>query len=266
MESLVLYELQLYAPVEIAGQNRWAHLDTGATQDTTFGVFDGVEAGEQEVTIRGALAEARHRKGRVSDVRFLGDSLGSLEVVVSDDQEFYANMPFPVSMRLGRATLLSRPLLLDFKALRVGREPLPEHYPRTTVPLELFRGIMLVDVELEGQKLRTAVDIGAAMSVVNTARLPQWRTQPEQVYEGELTNATDTSASVSVCLTRGLTLGGLSLRDCEQFMVDLSRAEAGLGTRIDMVLGLNTLLASSTVWYVNPEAGKVEITTRGLPV
>lgn len=47
--------------------------------------------------------------------------------------------------------------------------------------------------------------------------------------------------------------------------MDLSEIEAQLGVRIDLGLGLNTLLSSSTVWYVHPEAGQVEISSRGLP-
>jgi len=264
LEFLVFHNFQLFAPVEIAGRKRWAHVDSGATQDTAFGVYDGVEACEQEVLIRGAIKDMHHMKGRVRDVCFLGDALGDRDVTITDVPE-YADAPFPVSMRIGAPTLLSRPLLLDFKALRLGRDRLPEHYPRTTVPLELFRGIMLVELDLDGQKLRTVVDTGAGMSVVNTAHLAEWRTPPEQVYEGEITDLTATTMPVPVGCTRRLSLGGLVLENCEHYMVDLSRAEAGLGTRIDVVLGLNTLLASSTVWYIDPEAGRIEITTRGLP-
>lgn len=48
-------------------------------------------------------------------------------------------------------------------------------------------------------------------------------------------------------------------------MLDLSAIEEIMGTRIDLGLGLNTLLASSTVWYLDPQAGRVQVTDVGLP-
>lgn len=59
MEFLGLHALQLFAPVEVAGQKRWAAVDTCATTDFAYGLFDGVEAEGEDAPISGAVGEAR---------------------------------------------------------------------------------------------------------------------------------------------------------------------------------------------------------------
>ncbi|MBY6274650.1 retropepsin-like aspartic protease [Symbiobacterium thermophilum] len=265
MEFLLLYDLHLFAQVEVAGQKRLANIDTGANIDLAFGVFEGVEMLDgEEGPVHGAVGEVRLRSGRVPDVRLLDEQVGPLQVAISDENG-YEKHPFPVSMRLGAKTLLSRPLLLDFKGLRMGRERLPDSYPRVAAPLEFVCGVPFVEIELGGRRLRALFDTAAGMSVLNTAHLDDLGLRPEVLYETQATDSSGTTVTLPVGRTRGLQIGGLALGDCEYLMLDLSAIEEIMGTCINLGLGLNTLLASSTVWYLDPQAGRVQVTDVGLP-
>lgn|GEM_PF-4070365 len=264
MLSLLLHELQLYAPVEIAGRLVFAHLDTGASLDVAFAVGEGIAEEDGEAPIRGAIGEVQLRRGRVAEVNFLGETLRDLPVLISPGLEL-RKVPLPVMLRFGGPTLLRRPLLLDFKGLRIAYQGLPDDVPRTTAPLTLAKGVPFFTLEVGGRSLRAAFDIGAGITTVNAAHAGEWLAQAEIAYDTPATDPTGQTRMVPVGVLRSLRVGEVSLGDTEYLTWDLSPIEEKLGTRLDIVLGLNTMLSSSTVWALDTEAGRLEVTRRGLP-
>jgi hypothetical protein len=252
VESLLLYEFQLFAPVTVRGERRYAILDTGAAADFAYGAVPGVADEAGETQIQGAVGTARLRKGRLEACRFLGAEFAGLPLLVSDVPEFGAH-PFPVSFRFGAATLLSRPLVFDFQALKLGYATAETALPKTAVAVSFVRGLPMVTVEVGGEPLRAIFDTAAGWSVANTARAEAWRSRPVETGHTDASDPTGASQIVPVCQSRDVSVGGVGLGAVNHLMFDLSGIEAHLGVRIDLLLGVNTMVATAARWVIDRE-------------
>ncbi len=114
--------------------------------------------------------------------------------------------------------------------------------------------------------MRTIFDTGAGFSVLNSARRAELGLQAENTYSQEVSDPTGARIVMEVFWHSRFGVKDISLGECEFFAIDLAAVEMGLGTQVDFVLGVNTMLRSGCVWVVDSNTGSIWLANTGVEV
>jgi hypothetical protein len=169
-------------------------------------------------------------------------------------------------MRLGVPILLAKPLIVDFKRLRIGFVSPPFHSDLIHIPAEFVRGLPIFEGYLEGKPLQVIFDLGAGFSVLNSVRREELGLELGFAYFEEVNDPSGAKATVPVWRHSRLGVEGFLLGECEFLAMDLTAVEAGLGRRIDSILGVNAMLRSGCVWVIDPSSSCMWLTDTGIDV
>ena len=266
LDPLTIHEFKLFVPVVLNGRAAYAFLDTGATMHrVTAAASEGMERIGVSAS-QGAFGRRERESVRIAALSFLGEPFDDLTADVDDDPEHFAGVPFPVSLALGVRVLLAQPLVLDFKRLRIGfvKDALRPDLVR--LPAEFVRGLPLITCQLGHHDLHAMFDTGAGFSTLNAVRLKHLGVAVRHAYSLEAKDSTGASEVVEVFGGPQLALNGLSLGEVEFLAIDLRAVEELLGTRVDFVLGVNTMLTSARVWVVDAREKCIRLATHGVDV
>lgn len=264
MQPFTVHEFKIFAPLMLNGQSTFAYLDTGADGHAISPlVAMGMEEVRKEV-IRGALGQEERRVVRIDSLSFLGESFCDVHAGVEDALVALEGVPFQVSMRLGVPILLAKPLVVDFKRLRIGFVSPPFHNNLIHIPTEFIRGLPIFEGYLGGKPLRVAFDLGAGFSVLNSVRREELELELGFVYSEEVNDPSGAKATVHMWRHSQFGVKSFLLGECEFFAIDLTAVEAGLGTRVDFVLGVNTMLRSGCVWVIDSSSSSIWLANAGV--
>ncbi len=266
MESFLIQDLKLFTPVRIGNQAAYAHLDTGASGNMiVVSAAEGLESIEDR-HLQGAIGQQQVRQVRIPRMEFLGEKFEQETAVIFDGAGYFGDVPFPVSMTLGAATLLARPLILDFKRLWLG-------FAETSIRDDLARyamdctvGLPLITLRMGSREYRAIFDTGAAYTLMNSAHAEEIGLSIEQVYTIEGRDPAGGTSLIPVCRLENLSVGDVALGPTEIVQVNLGSIEERLQSRIDFVLGANTMLTSNLVWVLDKESGSMVVSERSVDV
>jgi len=266
MQSLLIQDFKLFAPIRLNHKPAFAHLDTGASGSMLVSTeAEGMEAVESHL-MQGGFGQRQVRLVRIGQLTFLDQEFPGTTAAVIDGAHYFADVPFPVSMTLGADILLARPLVLDFKRLWLGFEEGPFDPALSAFPLDCSAGLPVLTLRAGDRELQAILDTGAAYSLLNAAHAEALGLDLEPAYQLEGQDPAGGTALVDVHRLGELSVGDIPLGPCELVALDLSIIEQRLDVRVDFVLGANTLLASSTVWVLDKAGGYAYVTARGVNV
>ncbi len=255
MVPFTIHQLKLFVQAEINDRLVLAYLDTGTPR--TLLSPDGARR-----FLSGPQSSAPNAAVALGSVRFLEMEFRDVPATVAE-LEHLSEIPFDAPLALGAQVLLSMPLILDFKRHQIGFADQPLRRELAVIPAEFHRGLTMIPFTLNGRELRGIIDTGSGYSVINAARAPQLLGRSELSFELEVAGADE---KMKVYRSPDLVAGDVSLGDCEYLLMDLSDAERGLGTQIDFILGVNTLITSGRVWVLNFAGRNVRIVRNGIEV
>ncbi len=249
---ITIQALQLCVPVTLGGRQQMAQLDTGSPDiHVTRRVSSGLEILKVGKT-QGAFQQAETLVVKLPGLSWLGRPYRNLPAIVRPDRKEKA--PFPVEITLGNVLLLERPLHLDLRMM-AARSVAPRGYiPVTKIPLHLRQGISFLEMTLGGRRVHTIFDTGAGYSALNARRTDL---QGSEVLSFEVFDATGASRWLKLYRGPSLSLGGHDLGPPEYTMIDLLDQEALLGSPIDFILGVNTMLRAGGIWEFDTKTGQI---------
>ncbi len=266
MRPFVIHEFKVFAPMTLNGQNAFAWLDTGGAGHAISPVAAmGMEEVGKE-TVLGALGWEERRVIRVASLGFLGELFCDVHASVENVLATLEDVPFTVSMRLGAPILLARPLVVDFKRLKIGFVSPPFRNDLVRIPLESVKGLPVFEGYLGAKPVRAIFDLGAGFSVLNSARLDEFGPELEFVYSEEVTDPSGAVAIIEVWRHPRLGVQDVLLGECEFLTIDLTAVEEKLGTRVDLVFGVNTMLRSGRVWVIDSHSSNIWLADAGVEV
>lgn len=242
----------LCVPVKLGGRPRMAQLDTGSPDiHVTRHVSNGLEVLSVGKT-QGAFQQIETLVVRLPSLSWLGRSYRNLSALVRPDRE--EKTPFPVEITLGNVLLLERSLYLDLRMMEARSVAPPGYLPVTETPMHFSRGIPSLEMTLGGKKVHTVFDTGAGYSVLNARRTDL---QGSEVLSFEVFDATGASRWLKLYRGPSLSLRGHDLGPPEYTVIDLQDQEALLGSPIDFILGVNTLLRTGGIWELDTKTGQL---------
>lgn len=245
MISFAMYEFRLYAPATVNGRATNGLIDTGATRcSISPDLAEGMRV-ERTALVHGALSAQQSNRVRLESLSFLDATRNDLEVSVGVIE---AGAPFEVGCLLDATTLLSKPLTLSFKEQQIGFVETPLRDDLMRVPLEILETLPFITCVLDGEPLHTIFDTGAGYSVINSSRRQTLAPRARLAHTlNDVGDANQTRQTLSVWESGPLEVGSFSLGNCAFLEMDLSALETKLQTRVDFILGVNTLLTSNPV-------------------
>jgi hypothetical protein len=229
-----------------------AQLDTGSPDiHVTRHVSSGLEVLKVGKT-QGAFQQIETLVVKLPSLSWLGRSYRNLTAVVRPDRE--ERTPFPVEITLGNVLLLERPLYLDLRMMEVRSVAPGGYLPVTKVPMHLSQGIPSLEMTLGGRKVHAILDTGAGYSVLNAR---QTDLKGSEVLSFEAFDATGASRWLKLYRGPSLSLGRHDLGPPEYAMISLQDQEALLGSPIDFILGVNTMLRTGGIWELDTQTGQL---------
>ena len=249
---ITIHELLLCVPVKLNGRLQMAQLDTGSPDiHVTRHVSSGLEILKVGKT-QGVFQQTETLVVKLPNLSWLGRSYRNLTAIVRPDRE--EKTPFPVEVTLGNVLLLERPLYLDLRMME-ARSVAPQGYLSVIkIPMHLRQGIPFLEMTLGGRKAHTIFDTGAGYSVLNARRTDL---QGGEVLSFEVFDATGASRWLKLYRGPSLSLGGHDLGPPEYAVIDLQDQEALLGSPIDFILGVNTMLRAGGIWELDTKTGQL---------
>lgn len=266
MRLFTIHEFRIFVPISLNGQEAFAYLDTGGARHAISPVAAaGMERVGQE-TVQGALAWEERQVVRIDALEFLGETFCDVPASIEDALATLEDVPFQVSMRLGAPILLARPLVVDFKRLRIGFATPPFRSDLVHIPAEFIEGLPVFETRLGEKTVVSLFDLGAGFSVLNAARREELGLPFDFVYSEQVSDPTGTEATIDLWQYPQFGVRDVALGECEFLAIDLTAVEARLGARIDFVLGVNTLLRSARVWVIDSSSGSIWLANTGVEV
>lgn len=266
MQPFTIHEFKIFAPVTLNAQSTFAYLDTGGAGNAISPIAaTGMEEVGEE-TVLGALGQEKRKVVRIDNLVFLGESFCNVHASIEKALAELEGVPFQVSIRLGAPILLAKPLVVDFKRLKLGFGAPSFQDDWVHIPAQFIKGLPFFESHMEGKPLRTIFDLGAGFSVLNAARYGELGLEFDFVYSEEVNDPSGTEATVDVWRHPQLGVSQMLLGECEFFVIDLTAAEQKLGTRIDFILGVNTMLRSARVWVLDSSSSSIWLADAGTVV
>lgn len=266
MESFIIQDFKLFAPVRLGEKDTWAHLDTGASGS----MIASREAQKLETiarrVIQGGIGQQEVRQVRLNSMHFLGKRFDDSRAIVFDEETYFGDVPFPVSMTLGAEILLAAPLVLDFKRLWLGYAEKRLRGDLASYALDCNSGLPFMDLRYGQRAMRAIFDTGAAYCILNAGHVEELGIHPERVYVLAVRDPAGGQGEMPIYRLENISIGDTELGTCEAFIVSLEPIEQRLGRRIDFVLGANAMLASALVWVLDREQGRVYVSDRDVNV
>ncbi|GAB4478302.1 MAG: hypothetical protein Kow0088_18010 [Anaerolineales bacterium] len=266
MQSLIIQNFKLFAPLQLGKKDTWAHLDTGASGNMiTATEAQALESIEKRV-LQAGIGQQDVKQVRLSSLQFLGKRFDDTTAIVFDGDSYFGEVPFQISMTLGEDVLLAEPLVLDFKRLWVGyaKRHLREDLP--SFALDCTSGLPFINLGWGQRELSTIFDTGASYCILNAAHLQELSALPPQVYALEVRDPAGGQGEMPIYRLENLSIGEIRLGRCEAFIVNLEPVEQRLKKRIDFVLGANLMLTSALVWVLDKEHGRTLVSERDVNV
>jgi hypothetical protein len=177
-----------------------------------------------------------------------------------------AGFPADVLLRLGTPQLFEQPLLLDFKQLKIGFVSRPFAARTFFMPCSFVFGIPFIELQLSNKSIRVLFDTGAGYSVVNTVHLEELGIDTTHRNVLPVTDANDTKITHEIISLSGLSCVGQTIPASEFILMDLSTIETALQTRIDVILGANTMLRAGWNWLIDASENSIGFIANGLDV
>jgi len=251
MESFIIQDWKLFAPIHTGGEKTYAHLDTGAIGNMlSASKLDNAEVIDEK-TMMGAMGEQQVKEVRIKDLTFLEQEFDHTKAVIFDGEQYFGDVPFPVTMTLGATVLLAKPLILDFKRLWLGFAESPVRADIPAYPMDFANGLPFLELNAGKTKLQTIFDTGAAYSLFNLAHETEAAWEFEEIYQLEALDPTGARSLIPVFELKNVTIGDVQLGKMEIVKVDLTAIEQRLDKRVDFVLGANALISSGLVWVLD---------------
>ncbi len=266
MDSLIIQDWKMFAPIRVAGKKTYAHLDTGSVGNMVISSLAGDWEIIEERIMTGAIGEQRVKEVRTGPMEFLGHGIADSTAIVFEGSGYFGEMPFPVEMTLGAGVLLDRPLILDFKRLWLGYADSPIRQDIKSCPMESVDGLPFIELSINGRKFQTIIDTGAAYSLLNAAYAAEMHLDLDEIYRLEGRDPTGKTSYISVYVLDNLMFEELVLGKTEVVKMDLSAIERRLNRRVDFVLGANALISSRLVWVLDKAQEKVFVSERDVDV
>lgn len=259
MESYLVHELRLFAPVWVNGSSGYAHVDTGSVSSLVRASHARGIARTGASLLRGGLGAGLVEQCQLNEVEFLGQAFNHLPVkVIADDVGQFDRLPFPVMMVAGSDLLYHQALHLNFSRGKIGfLESIPASIQKTSsvVHLDSQLGPAFITIDLGNRALRAAFDVGSAYSVLNTSRLHLFTSEVYPIGREEVLDATGRSALVDIYWHAHLAIAEQPLGDVRFLAMDLSALEDILGSELDFILGYNVMQAHD--WVVDRAQGRL---------
>ena len=249
---ITIHELLLCVPVKLDGSPQMAQLDTGSHDiHVTRHVSSSLEVLKVGKT-QGAFQQIETLVVKLPSLSWLGRSYRNLSALVRPDRK--EKTPFSVEITIGNVLLLERPLYLDLRMME-ARSAAPGGYlPVTKIPMHLRQGIPFLEMTLGGRKVHTIFDTGAGYSVLNARRTDL---QGSEILSFEVFDATGASRWLKLYRGPSLSLDGHNLGSPEYAVINLQDQEALLGSPIDFILGVNTMLRAGGIWELDTKTGQL---------
>lgn len=265
-----MHEFKLFAPVTLNGKESYAFLDTGAHRvSVTSSVAKDMEVKGTKTILgaSGTLGARQVSTVRMAQLEFLGETLKDIEATVDpSDVRYFAGVPFEVSLTLNGSTILAKPFMLDFKRQHLGFVSPPFRADLVTAPLKQVKGLPFTSFSLGERAVHTVFDLGAGFSVLNAARQGDLAPDASYAYEQEVGEPGGLTRPIGVWQSSSLSFSGLNLGICEFLAIDLSTVEEKIGTPVDFIFGVNTMLTSGRVWLLNPLENHIGVVPHGVSV
>ncbi len=262
MDSFIIQDWKIFAPLRIGKQGTYAHLDTGAMGNMLVSSHEADLEAIGERTLSGAMGERQVKQVRIKHLEFLGQTFDDTTAIVFDGEGYFGETPFQVSMTLGATVLLARPLILDFKRLWLDFATTPIREDIARYPMDCSDGLPFIELSVEGRKLQAIFDTGAAYSLFNAAHEAEMKWDLRENYTLEGQDPTGKKSPIPVYAAHDVRIGEIPLGGAEIVKVDLTAIEQRLNRRVDFVLGANTLVGSSLVWVLDKARQSVYVSER----
>ncbi|MDQ7030712.1 MAG: retropepsin-like aspartic protease [Ardenticatenia bacterium] len=266
MQPFTIHEFKIFAPITLNGQSTFAYLDTGAAGHA---IAPAAAIGMDEVgkeTVQGALGREERRVVRIDNLNFLGELFCNVRASIEDALAALEGVPFSVSIRLGAPILLAKPLVVDFKRLKIGFVSPPFRSDLIHIPTEFVKGLPIFEGYLGEKPVRAIFDLGAGFSVLNSARRDELGLELEFVYSEEVTDPSGAEAVIEVWRYPRFGVKDILLGGCELLAIDLTAVEEKLGTQVDFILGVNAMLRWGRVWVIDSHSSSIWLANAGVEV
>ena len=248
---ITVHESLFYAPVKLGRTQQMAQLDTGsAGLMVTKKVSNELEV-VKKGKMTGAFQQMETQVVRLPRLSWLGKTYRNLPATVRSEPS--EKTPFLVRVTLGNVLLLAQQLFLDLRMMEACSVA-PNGLLVARVPMRLDHGIPFLELALGGRRVRTLFDTGAGASCLN-ARITDL--QGIEILSHKVFDPTGASMKLKLFRGPSLSLGGKELGPTEYMMLDLSRQEELLGSPIDFIFGVNTMLRLGGVWELDVKAGQL---------
>jgi len=260
MVIFTIHNYRLFAPVQINDQKTYAFLDTGANRSGIASSHTEGLSFTDEGVVHGAFGQQVQKIATVESVEFLGKRVTNSSVWVEEEPSWQADhIPFSVGCVLGSDILLTQPLILDFCEMEIGY--LNKRLPTSAQNLSAFfsHGIPYLKLQWADKPITVMFDIGAGMSVVNTAKSEFLCLSQTEAYSLDVDDAAGEEERIRVYRNSSLSIGGSPVGECDYLGIDLTPIEEKVEQSIDMVLGINTMLRLSRVWVIDRENENISL-------
>ena len=247
---MLVYKLQLFAPVRVGERWGYAFVDTGAGHSRLLTPHAAPYERLEPRQSRGALGTMRLERCSVPSVTFLDRAYRDLVVDIQSDFSVDPPPKREVSVCAGQDVLTREPLHLDFEARELGfraRDTLPKA-PAQTLPFRRTGKVYAFEMQLGGAALPTLFDTGAGISLLN-ARYLEDVNDLETLDSVDTTDTSGTVQSLPVYRHPRPEVAGVPWGGFRFLVADLSAVERAANATIGMIYGFEAL--SRYNWLIN---------------
>lgn len=252
MESFIVHEFGLFLPITFEARSVYAFIDLGANP----GSVSPSIASQYQITgksvNRAAFSERESPLVTVPEFTLLGRSFKNVELNVSHSENF-SRLDLSVPFHIGARELLSEPLILDFH--RLTAEFKSNHVFPESVKIQTRQShsLILFTLTVQGKKIQAVFDTGAGVSVFNTAHTEDLDLNFAWSYDTDAEDPNGIHSQMSMYSLTDLKIQDVVLGSTEVAHINLSSIEQALGTRVDLLFGVNTMIKSGLTWLIDRE-------------
>lgn len=261
-EDMVVFNFGLFCKVTAEAKSGYALIDTGATNSGITEVLAQNLKPVRQSATGGAHGQSPTNIYELPSLEFAGQSFHNVRV---SQAQAYEEFPSQVFMRLGTPQLLSKPLILDFKQLKIGFTPdlakLEWRYPSSY----FVHGLPFMELSHHDKPVQALFDSGAGFSVLNSARLEELGITFSKIntYTLPVTDVNGQTFEQTIVVVQNLECAGHMLPATEFILMDFSGVEKTLNQRLDLVLGANTMLRAGWIWLIDRPQNSIGFSTEG---
>jgi hypothetical protein len=265
-DEIYVEDQRLFTRVLIDGITGLAQVDTGANHsflhENSVKYFQQVK--ESFGSASGAIESGiKVQKYTIKSLEFIGQNYENLTLNYFGGHKILTNIQYPVLLTVGTDILFrsDKALCLDPYMNRLTFTTFNTASSNDFInftEIEFCSGLAVFGMKLGRHELRAVFDTGAGYSVLNSTSLTRLKNDTESLGYEDITDPFGNSSKAPLLLHPDAKISDINFGAVKMLCMNLSAVESALGSRIDLVLGLDTIIKHK--WLVDVNRSRLYFT------